>query len=409
VTRSTRPADFVSAHATEARIDRQWAAIERAGLPGPPIARGLWRRARVPLFAGALCAALASAIASLIGPLALRQPAQRSLGALVESVQTPIAMRLEDGSQLELAPRTGLQLLHNEPRAIELSLRSGRARFHVTHSRARSFKIDVGQAEVRVVGTRFEIERSARGSASLVRVSVYEGVVEIRRRDQAADGGELRRLRAGETWSALFEPPGAAMAVPVTPSKAEAASEQGGRESRTVLPASEDERGTPAAAPASLESQPEAKGESPPTRAAAPAAGSAGGKPSASAAAGAQSAAGLFRLASLARRGGRLREAADDYSALLASHPMDARAGLSAFELGRIRMDALGEPLAAIEALERAVAAGARTSFHEDALARIVVANDALGRREACRRARERYLAGYPHGVHARALLAQCR
>jgi tetratricopeptide (TPR) repeat protein len=123
----------------------------------------------------------------------------------------------------------------------------------------------------------------------------------------------------------------------------------------------------------------------------------------------AQSAAGLFRLASVARRAGRLREAADDYAALLERHPADARAGLSAFELGRIRMDALGEPLAAIEALERAAATGARTSFHEDALARIVVANDALGRREACRRARERYLAGYPNGVHARALLAQCR
>jgi hypothetical protein len=104
-----------------------------------------------------------------------------------------------------------------------------------------------------------------------------------------------------------------------------------------------------------------------------------------------------------------MRDAADAYADLLARHPGDARAGLSAFELGRIRMDALDDHAGAIQALERALAAGSNASFHEDALARIVVASDALGRGDACRKARARYLERYPDGVHANALAARCR
>ena len=72
-------------------------------------------------------------------------------------------------------------------------------------------------------------------------------------------------------------------------------------------------------------------------------------------------------------------------------------------------MDALGDRRGAIDALERAVAAGATASFHEDALARMVVAYDAEGRRDACRKARERYLARYPSGVHAHVLAGRCQ
>jgi hypothetical protein len=104
-----------------------------------------------------------------------------------------------------------------------------------------------------------------------------------------------------------------------------------------------------------------------------------------------------------------MREAADGYEKLLERFPRDARAGLSAFELGRLRMDALGDPAGAIEALERALRSRRTSSFQEDALARIVMARDALAENELCKKARARYLAKYPSGVHAASLAQRCQ
>ena len=118
-------------------------------------------------------------------------------------------------------------------------------------------------------------------------------------------------------------------------------------------------------------------------------------------------AAEIFREATLARRAGRVREAAQAYGRLLTEYPEDGRAGLSAFELGRIRMDALGQPGAAVEALHKALSAGGG-GFHEDALARLVVAYDTMGQHQACIKARERYLSRYPQGVHVAALSVRC-
>jgi len=63
---------------------------------------------------------------------------------------------------------------------------------------------------------------------------------------------------------------------------------------------------------------------------------------------------------------------------------------------------------AAVEALERALKLDARRSFAEDALARLVLAHEALHEQQACVRARERYFARYPEGVHAAHLAGRC-
>jgi transmembrane sensor len=354
-------AAHVRANLPPARIERQWSAIERAGLPGP-----LPARARPPLWlAAAIGIGLGGAVAVALA-LLVRAPETLRSGALVESAHAEIAVRLDDGSRVELAPRSQLRLLTNQPRAIELELRAGRARFQVAHDRARRFRVKAGPAEVSVVGTRFELTRDAQPGGLLVRVAVSEGVVEVRRRD-VADAG-THRIQAGESWSALI-----------------------GRDASAPA-------GEPAAAkpdePAAFEP------DAPQAKAAARAEGRDPAESGASAA---------FQRANLARRAGRMQEAADGYAELLARYPDDPRAGISAFELGRIRMDALDDPAGAIRALETAARAANNASFHEDGLARIVVANDALGRTEACRKARERYLASYPDGVHAHALAARCR
>jgi TolA-binding protein len=114
----------------------------------------------------------------------------------------------------------------------------------------------------------------------------------------------------------------------------------------------------------------------------------------------------LFEQASSSWREGRITQAAEAYQALLTAYPRDARAGLAAFELGRLRMDRLGDLPGAVRALERAVASGA--GFREDALARLVKAYAGVGNVPACRRTREQYLREYANGVHRLAVTQAC-
>jgi tetratricopeptide (TPR) repeat protein len=372
MTRPLRLADHVRPRANEARIERQWAALEQAGLPGPlPAARSRWRAGLALASAGAL-----AATAALVWVASTREPAL-PVGALVESAETKVSVQLEDGSRVELSPRAQLRLLKNAKREVRLELRGGKARFAVAHDRSRPFEVEAGSAEIRVVGTRFELGRSPEAGGERIEVSVSEGVVEVRRSGER----EVRTLRAGERWSALVRSPAPAVRKPAEPEpEPSAALDPTEVEASAELSASEGDD-------EAAERSPGARGSAARDRAAAR----------------------VFERANLARRAGRMRDAADAYAELLARYPRDRRAGLSAFELGRIRMDALADPRGAIAALERAAAAGDAASFHEDALARMVVAYDAEGRREACRKARERYLGRYPTGVHAHVLSGRCR
>ena len=87
-------------------------------------------------------------------------------------------------------------------------------------------------------------------------------------------------------------------------------------------------------------------------------------------------------------------------------HPRDPRAGLAAFELGRLRMDRLGDMPGAVVALQQAVALAPGAELREDALARLVAASAAAHDRAGCARARTRYLTEYPTGVHHRTVSA---
>ena len=97
------------------------------------------------------------------------------------------------------------------------------------------------------------------------------------------------------------------------------------------------------------------------------------------------------------------------YELLLAKYPTDGRAALAAFELGRLRMDRLGNLPGAVNALRQAIALSRDAGFREDAMARLVRAYDGMGATERCREAREEYLKSYPSGVHTANVSARCR
>ena len=216
---------------------------------------------------------------------------------------------------------------------------------------------------MRVVGTRFSVANEEAEGGTRVEVRVERGAVEVR---GAGPDAEVVRVEAGHSWSqvtkteALGEPePETALEV-----EADATRRRGaGREEHT--PARARRIRLPA------------------TRAQ------------------------LFEQARepMARRqdGGR---AARTYQALLASHPRDPRAGLAAFELGRLRMDRLDDMPGAVQALEQAVALAPGAELREDALARLVAAAAAAHDHARCARARTRYLTEYPAGVHHRTVSA---
>jgi TolA-binding protein len=109
-----------------------------------------------------------------------------------------------------------------------------------------------------------------------------------------------------------------------------------------------------------------------------------------------------------ARRAGDTHGAANSYQSLLAKFPRDPRAGLAAFELGRLRMGPLGDISGAVRAFQSAIALSPGSAIREDSMAHLVEAYAASGKGAECAAARDAYLKGYPSGVHAGVVRRQC-
>jgi transmembrane sensor len=84
-------------------------------------------------------------------------------------------IRLTDGSIVTLGARSALDVKF-EPAERRVILISGEAFFSVAKNKERPFIVSVGDKEIRVVGTQFDV---CRGTDN-VRVSVAQGIVEVR-------------------------------------------------------------------------------------------------------------------------------------------------------------------------------------------------------------------------------------
>jgi transmembrane sensor len=284
-------------------------------------------------------------------------------GAALSTSGDTMAVKLDDGSEVALAAHTLVKVTENRPSNVALALEHGRVDCDITPRPGRQFAVLAGGVEVRVTGTRFSVELAAERR---VEVEVTHGSVEVSVRGAAAP----KRLAAGERWSIDLDPALAREAAP----KASEAPEPPNAPSTVEAPSSVAPR--PSAAPVR---DPVSVGPRE-----------------------------LFDLGNAARRAGDAAGAARAYEQLLEQHPRDARAGLAAFELGRLRMDRLGDVHGAIQALQRAVALAPGAGFREDAMARLVDAYSAAGAMERCRSARSAYLESYPSGVRAAAVARRC-
>jgi transmembrane sensor len=135
-------------------------------------------------------------------------------------------IHLSDGSVVTLGARSSLSVafrLHER----RVSLTSGIAYFSVTKNPSRPFIVRVGDKEVRVVGTKFEIRRDP----TSMRVSVVQGTVWVmqvpeRARETSRDAQPTVRLAATVTPPTAATLPDGAPIAPSLPTPTESPEER---------------------------------------------------------------------------------------------------------------------------------------------------------------------------------------
>lgn len=275
-------------------------------------------------------------------------------GAALRTANEKLSVDLEDGSKVTLAPRSRVAMQETHSEDVQLNLEEGRVACQVKKDKTRRFSVLAGEVTVRVIGTTFSVERAALGAESKVTVEVSEGVVEVQGPDSV-----IKHLGAGESWSVRM-----------------VSDQAHGTHVKEALPIEVE---------GSLKTQPverRSKRHNVEQR-------------------------DLFAEARAKRNAGDAAGAAQLYQSFLLKEPRDARSGVAALELGRLRMDQLGDPAGAIGPLTRA-ADGAGGGLGDDALARLVRAHAQLGQKGACQSARARYLKRYPDGVHVERVRTSC-
>jgi hypothetical protein len=343
--------------ASEARLARIWGGVSDGLAKSPSPRRRYFVRA-----AGFAAAALAVVLVTFAvtrsgDPNFVASPFHQ---AALETAGDALVVDLHDGSRLEFASRTRVEVIESAEENLSMRLRRGRVDCDLVPKPGRRFTLVAAGVEVRVTGTRFSVELTPEGDR--VEVTVSRGSVEVTAPFAAEP---KRRLAAGERWSIDLRVP-----------------EKKSAEAPTVP---------------EPETQPP-PGDAPPAPSGRP-------LPEASAAPGARE---LLDFGNAARRAGDDAAAAKAYETLVQKHPDDPRAGLAAFELGRLRMGPLGNVPGAVVAFRRAIALAPGAGFKEDAMARLVEAYAALGDGAACKSARDAYLGAYPKGVHVRTVSKQC-
>lgn len=116
----------------------------------------------------------------------------------------------------------------------------------------------------------------------------------------------------------------------------------------------------------------------------------------------------LWKMAQDARFAGDAQEAARSFSRLMTEYPGDSRAGLAAFELGRIQLDSLGDPSGALRAFDFALQRGRGGFFVADAAAGRVTALDRMGAQGACEKARDSFLTHHAASPQASRVRSLC-
>ncbi len=342
----TGPSSHFRDQANEARLTRMWSTLD--GRLDQAERRRRWRSGGLALAACCVAVALFMLGAHF---------APRAQPTASPSMATHV-IELADHSRIEHAAQDHVELESVSSDRVVVRVHSGRARFDITPNPGREFLTHARGYTVRVLGTEYVVDLKREA----LRVEVTRGLVEVRHDRSSASW----RIGAGQHWSSEDEP-----------SEPQRASEP------LSLPADAAADAADAAAPAA----PRARRS--PSKPVAPEI----------------DAATLFQQAQDERIAGRPERAAAVLTELLQRFPRDSRAGVSAFELARLRLD-LGDARGALEALDRASRAG--YALVEQVEMRRVQALEEAGELQACRSARVAFLTRFPASSFSSMVRRRC-
>jgi transmembrane sensor len=275
----------------------------------------------------------------------------------------------DDGSAIDLADGTRLQVLTNESDRFALLLLRGRARFDVHPGGPRRWEIETPRATVEVVGTAFTVESDDRR----VVVAVERGVVMVRGERVP---GRVARLVAGDRIEIDDAP---------------------ARDAHAATP--------PAIAPPTKNAstnRPAPSKPSPRVAAADPLRPPPGARPTSDS----KKLAAILGSVEQRRASGDAAGAAELLESALATTRDDPSLGLAEFTLGRLYLEDLGAPDRAAAAVARMIALGSPHALLEDAYARRIEALVRALRIDDARAALDEYDRLYPHGLRRTALHA---
>lgn len=339
---------------SRAHVDPRWDAA-RSELALAALVRKKRRRACVQALA--LATAAITAVAWAVWPASDAPSPQTA--TVQESKPAPDAtderlVHFADGSTVALlSPHARVDIVKQEPDAIELAIASGRYRFDVNERSSREFVIASGGVSVAVLGTRCVIEHGEKE----MRVLAERGALRI-----DAHGTRIELSEGQHSLISLLPP-----------EKAGAGARSGAEKSRRWRNLAARGVYDEAFQVLSKKSTPKVRDRTDE----------------------------LLLAADVARLSGHPRSAVPYLEQILKRHRTDPRASLAAFTLGRVWLKELGQPRQAALAFADARALNLTGSLAEDALAREVEAWHQAGETQRAQERASEYVRLYPEGRRA--------
>jgi len=277
----------------------------------------------------------------------------------------PKALRFSDGSEVEFGTGSAGRIESRSAHGAVVSVERGRVSFAVEHHADTRWSVRAGPFDVAVTGTAFDVQWTPDTDTFVLRLTAGSVVV----RGPSADAIALR--------------PGQQIVARVRESDAR------------VGPIGDPDPASPAPVGSGVPEEPAPSASAPAT-----------GRTHATAPS--ETARGLLARAESLRLAGRHEDAAATLERLVRTFPDDPRAGLAAYQLGRIRLGSLHDPRRALEAFGFVLEHEPDAPFGEDAEAGRLEAADQLGDIEKCKRWRDAFLVARPTSTHTRQIGKLC-
>ncbi len=308
-----------------------------------------------------------------------------SIPASIEPEDAPREVDFGSGALVTVAAGAHLDVLERSDRKVTLALRRGLSRFDIRPGGTRSFRVECAGVTVEVVGTRFSVQRTEEA----VRVEVQRGRVLVRGANvpdqvQALDAGQSVVIALTASLPTDTGDTRPRVNAPASHASASAVSRASATPFASAHTASDSEGGAwrRAATQQNWQGAWQTLGAAGVVREAARA----------------DNVRDLLALADVARLSGHPGDALVPLRQILSRHPDDPRTALAAFTLGRVLLDALGQPVQAAAAFERALALTLPAALAEDAAARLVQAHARAGALTQAKAAADAYRHRYPTG-----------